>query len=128
MKQGQLESVDGLGYLVSLDDGLPEITNIESYIRIAGDHSIKRKLLFAHQRMIEAVLRNEDQASDLVDASERAIAAVRNAQRTESGFRTLGEIIDGDLAAFMAPATARAIPSPWPTLNLMLTGGGFAPG
>src|SRR5665213_4025777 len=24
MKQGQLESVDGLSYLVSLDDGLPE--------------------------------------------------------------------------------------------------------
>ena len=34
MKQGQLESVDGLSYLVSLDDGLPEITNLDSYVRI----------------------------------------------------------------------------------------------
>src|ERR1700722_10900064 len=39
MKQGQLESVDGLGYLVSLDEGMPEIANLESYIRIVKDKS-----------------------------------------------------------------------------------------
>src|SRR5512140_1788072 len=33
MKAGQLESVDGLSYIVSLDDGLPHIANLESYIR-----------------------------------------------------------------------------------------------
>lgn len=37
MKHGQLESVDGVSYLVSLDDGLPEIANLESYIRIAKE-------------------------------------------------------------------------------------------
>src|ERR1700720_4124935 len=36
-KQGQLESVDGLTYLMSLDEGLPEIVNIDSYIRIVKD-------------------------------------------------------------------------------------------
>src|SRR6185369_16519348 len=39
IKQGQLESVDGLAYLVSLDDGLPEIYNVDSYIRIVKDKS-----------------------------------------------------------------------------------------
>src|SRR6202034_612139 len=33
-KQGQLESVDGLSYLVSLDEGLPELANLDGYIRI----------------------------------------------------------------------------------------------
>src|SRR6201993_1458414 len=42
-KQGQLESVDGLGYLVSLDDGLPEIANLDSYVRIVKDKSTLRK-------------------------------------------------------------------------------------
>jgi replicative DNA helicase len=32
MKQGQLQSVDGLSYLVSLDDGLPQIYNLDSYV------------------------------------------------------------------------------------------------
>ena len=50
MKQGQLESVDGLGYLVSLDDGLPEIANLESYIRIVKDKATLRKLIFARRR------------------------------------------------------------------------------
>ena len=31
MRFGELESCDGLSYLVSLDDGLPQIVNIDSY-------------------------------------------------------------------------------------------------
>src|SRR6202050_2723214 len=53
MKQGQLESVDGLGYLVSLDDGLPEIANLDSYVRIVKDKATLRKLIFSAQRVID---------------------------------------------------------------------------
>ena len=35
----ELESVDGLGYLVSLDDGLPQIYNLDSYVRIIQEKS-----------------------------------------------------------------------------------------
>src|SRR5713101_3604746 len=49
MKQGQLESVDGLTYLVSLDDGLPEISNLDHYVRIVKDKSTLRKLIFSAQ-------------------------------------------------------------------------------
>src|ERR1700682_5259013 len=42
MKHGQLESVDGMTYLLSLDEGLPEIVNLESYIRIVKDKSTLR--------------------------------------------------------------------------------------
>src|SRR5580698_7196146 len=34
MKFGELDACDGLSYLISLDDGLPQIPNIDSYIRI----------------------------------------------------------------------------------------------
>ena len=47
MGRGQLESCDGLTYLVSLDDGLPQMFNIESYIRIVKDKAILRKVIFA---------------------------------------------------------------------------------
>jgi replicative DNA helicase len=46
-RQGQLESVDGLSYLVSLDDGLPEIANLESYLRMVKDKSLLRQTMFA---------------------------------------------------------------------------------
>src|SRR3954462_3016140 len=47
MKQGQLESVDGLTYLISLDEGLPTISNLESYVRIVKDKATLRKLIFS---------------------------------------------------------------------------------
>src|SRR5689334_20795497 len=40
MKHNQLEAVDGLSYLVSLDDGLPAISNLDSYVRIVKDKSV----------------------------------------------------------------------------------------
>src|SRR5215470_15314734 len=43
MKHGQLESVDGLSYLVSLDDGLPQVTNLESYVRIVKSKALLRQ-------------------------------------------------------------------------------------
>src|SRR5579872_7121332 len=61
MKQGQLESVDGLGYLVSLDDGLPQIFNLESYIRIVKDKSLLRRIIFASQSLIDRCFQGEDE-------------------------------------------------------------------
>src|SRR5712671_6756882 len=37
LRFNELESVDGLSYLISLDDGLPQIPNLDSYIRILRD-------------------------------------------------------------------------------------------
>src|ERR1700741_576912 len=45
MKQNQLESVDGVSYLVSLDEGLPVLSNLESYVRIVKDKSILRRVI-----------------------------------------------------------------------------------
>src|SRR6516165_10688129 len=42
MKTGELEACGGLSYLVSLVDGLPHITNLDSYIRIVKDKAILR--------------------------------------------------------------------------------------
>jgi replicative DNA helicase len=46
-RQGQLGSVDGLSYVVLLDEGLPEIVNLDSYIRIVKDRSLLRETMFA---------------------------------------------------------------------------------
>ena len=52
MKFNELESCDGLSYLVSLDDGLPQIPNVDSYIRLVKDKSVLRSIIFASQHMI----------------------------------------------------------------------------
>ena len=52
LRHGELESCDGIGYLVSLDDGLPQIYNLESYFRIVKDKSVLRKIIFTSQNLI----------------------------------------------------------------------------
>src|SRR5207253_2558970 len=52
MRFGELEACDGLTYLVSLDDGLPQIPNLDSYIRIVKDKSILRRIIFASQHLM----------------------------------------------------------------------------
>src|SRR6185312_7925457 len=56
MNQKQLESVDGLTYLSQLDEGLPQIANLDSYVAIVSELSAKRKLLFTCNNAIQRVL------------------------------------------------------------------------
>src|SRR5713101_5546383 len=59
MKHNQLESVDGLTYLVSLDDGLPAISNLDGYVGIVKDKSILRRIIFHSQEMIDRCILGE---------------------------------------------------------------------
>src|ERR1700758_2332213 len=41
-RYNELESVDGLTYIVSLDDGLPQISNLDAYVKIVKDKATLR--------------------------------------------------------------------------------------
>src|SRR3982751_231057 len=56
MKHSQLESVDGLSYLIDLDNGLPQLFALDSYVRIVKDKSIMRRIVFTAQSLIERAL------------------------------------------------------------------------
>jgi replicative DNA helicase len=73
MKQGQLESVDGLAYLVSLDDGLPEVANLDSYIRIVKDKSTLRRLIFSAQSVINRCLIGEEEPDQILASAEESL-------------------------------------------------------
>src|SRR5687768_15644690 len=53
MKHNQLEACDGLSYLVSLDDGLPQIYNLDSYLRIIKDKAVLRRIIFSSQKLMD---------------------------------------------------------------------------
>ena len=56
MKHGQLESVDGLSYLASLDEGIPELENLDAYVRIVSGRSMLRKMIRGSQKIIDLCL------------------------------------------------------------------------
>jgi replicative DNA helicase len=43
-KHGELDSCDGLSYLVSLDDGLPQLPKVQSYVDILNEKARLRSL------------------------------------------------------------------------------------
>src|SRR4051795_12567598 len=62
MKHGQLQSVDGLSYLVTLDDGLPQLHNLESYVSIVKEKSLLRRIITVSQDTINRCLNSEEEA------------------------------------------------------------------
>ena len=83
MKQGQLESVDGLGYLVSLDEGLPEIANLDSYVRIVKDKATLRKLIFSAQAVIDRCLIGEEEPDEILASAEETLMKLGEARARE---------------------------------------------
>lgn len=93
MKQGQLESIDGLSYLVSLDDGLPEIANLESYIRIVKDRSTLRQIIFAMQRVIDRSMVAEDEPDEIIIEAEETLMKLGTQTSTEDGIMSTRDMI-----------------------------------
>jgi replicative DNA helicase len=103
MKHGQLQSVDGLSYLVSLDDGLPQIHNLEGYVTIVKEKALLRRIINVSQDTINRCLTCEDDARQILGAAEDAFMKLgdtnsRNALATPH--QILNEY-DGGINAFL---------------------------
>ncbi|HZL55943.1 MAG TPA: replicative DNA helicase [Bryobacteraceae bacterium] len=102
----ELQSVDGLGYLVSLDDGLPHISNLESYVRIVRDKATLRRIVHASQHLMNRALQGEEDPGDILAGAEESLLRLGEA-RTEKGLTTPLEVIqnyEGGLNAFLDPS------------------------
>src|SRR5437762_4653867 len=106
MTRGQLEACDGLSYLVSLDDGLPQTFNIESYIRIVKDKAILRKIIFASQALMNRCLAAADEPSQILAGAEETLLKLGESQ-VKSGLMGPAQIINeyqGGLNTFLDPS------------------------
>jgi replicative DNA helicase len=129
MKHGQLEACDGLGYLVSLDHGLPQIYNLDSYIRIVKDKATLRRIIFSSQKLIDRCFLGEDDPDQILAGAEETLLKLGES-RAQQGLATPGQIIEeyeGGLNAFLDPSKRiKGISTPFTRLNEMTSG--FHPG
>jgi replicative DNA helicase len=106
MKQGQLESVDGLTYLVSLDEGMPELSNLDSYIGIVKDKSALRRMIFTAQKVIDRCLIGEEEPDEILAGAEQALLKLGES-RSGDQLQSPSAIIDqfpGGINAFLDPS------------------------
>jgi len=105
MKHSQLESCDGVGYLVSLDDGLPQIQNLESYVRVVKNQSRLRRGIYASQGLINRCLAGEEEPQEILANAEEILLKLGEST-PKSRLATPGDIIEefqGGLNAFLDP-------------------------
>ena len=106
MKFNELEACDGLSYLVSLDDGLPQIPNIDSYIRIIKDKAILRRIIHASQHMMNRCLTGEEEPSEILAGAEETLLRLGEA-RVKNGLVNAEDILksyEGGINAFLDPS------------------------
>jgi replicative DNA helicase len=106
MKFNELEACDGLTYLVSLDDGLPQIPNLDSYIRIVKDKAVLRRIIFASQHMMNRCLLGEEQPDEILAGAEETLLKLGDS-RSKSGLINSAQILqeyEGGISAFLDPS------------------------
>jgi len=106
MKNGELESCDGLSYLVSLDDGLPQIPNLDSYVRLVKDRALLRRIIFASQHMINRAMMGEESPDEILAGAEETLLKLGDEQ-VKAGLVSPSQILEsyeGGINAFLDPS------------------------
>jgi replicative DNA helicase len=126
-RQGQLESVDGMSFIVSLDEGLPDLPDISSYIRVVLEKAKLRQLAFLGQRLTSAVLDGRADSQEIVaHVTERLVPIQTGLDGGKGNGRSPLEVVQqypGGAAAFLDPSQRKAgIMTPFTKLNELTNG------
>ena len=128
--QGQLEAVGGLTGLMEVDDGMPQIANVDAYVQIVRDKATLREAILRCHQTIEDCLTQGEPTVDILARCERMISDLAG-ETIPSGLLTLLDVVaaHGGPPAFVDPARrVKGIETPWGRLNQSLEGGGLLPG
>ncbi len=104
IKHNQLESCDGLSYLISLDEGLPQLANLEGYVRIVRDKAMLRRMIFAAQKVMDRCMLGEEEPEVILASAEETLLNLSQL-RVNAGLLSPQEIIDeqGGINEFLDP-------------------------
>ena len=106
LKQNQLESVDGLTYLVSLDEGLPTLANLESYVGIVKDKATLRRIIFTSQQLIDRCILAEEEPEEILASAEENLLKLGDARAKDAlaSPKRIIEEYEGGLNVFLDPS------------------------
>lgn len=129
LRFNELESIGGLSYLVSLDDGLPQLYNLESYVKIIKDKAILRHIIFTSQALIDRCINGSEEAHEVLAVAEESLMRLGEQQVSDT-LKTPREVIEqfeGGINAFLDPTKrVRGTSTGFTKLDEMT--GGFRPG
>jgi replicative DNA helicase len=106
MKQNQLESVDGITYLVSLDEGLPTLANLESYVGIVKDKAILRRIIFTSRNLIDRCIIGEEEPDQILASAEESLLKLGDSRAADAlvNPKQILDNFEGGINAFLDPS------------------------
>jgi len=124
-KHGELEH-DGVGYLCSLDEGMPRLANLDGYVRIVGEKSTLRRTIFAAENLKNRCLQAEDNSTEILADAEALLARLGERRQAHGEWLNPGDVISaypGGMNSFFAPTRGGSgVETPWPSLTGPLCG------
>ena len=115
---------DGMSYIVSLDDGIPRVPSIDSYVRIVQRHSLSRRIIFAAQAVINRAMLGTESALDIAEDFRRTAEQLLEAGRatTQQPVSTAEMIANIGVDALLSPRRHGGVSLPWKRLDGALSG------
>jgi replicative DNA helicase len=128
IESGRLSSVDGLSYLVSLDEGSPRAFSIETWCQILSGKGTMRRAITMAQSLIQQCTTSSDAPDELMQQAEQLVQLLSDTGKRESDLETAEQIIAtaGGINEFVSPARVFGIP--WMFEDLQNTTVGMRPG
>lgn len=124
-RHSEAQACGGLSYLVSLDDGLPQLPNLDSYVRIVQEKATLRKAIYAAQALMNRCMEAQDGSADILAEAEAVLAKLSDG-RGKAQWMNPGEVMNshpGGINALLNPPRGGAgTPTPWPGLTTALCG------
>jgi replicative DNA helicase len=121
---GDLEAAGGAAGLAALTDGVPRSANVEHYAGIVKDKAVLRELIGTANRVIQESLADSDDASQILDAAEKAIFAIAEDQY-RGGFTRMDDLAAQGLAQIQSMSGHHGltgIPTGFQGLDAMTSG------
>jgi replicative DNA helicase len=125
LRHNELEKVGGLTYLVSLDQGLPKLSNIESYTRIVREQSALRRIALISNATAFRAIKAEDAAEVIIAEAQYEIAQLSTASVVSTRAVNLRGAIEraGGLKQFLeGQANVLRMPTGFPLLDDKMLG------
>jgi replicative DNA helicase len=101
-----------VSYLVTLDDGLPQMPNLDAYVRILKDDSTRRRILMFADNIGRRAA-NREKPQDIIDSIGNFTAETVPTDAGR-GLESARELVDRvGVTEILSPRIARGIPFPW---------------
>jgi replicative DNA helicase len=123
---GTLASVGGFTYISALDEGMPKLSNIDSYVTIVREKSLLRRIAVSAHSLYSRALMADEEPGNLLASADEILGRLNGNDDMQAEWKNPGEVMTeypGGLSSFISPTRGgTGIQTPWPLLNNSICG------